>query len=132
MKNCYKIIMSAWQIMRKDGIKRRMTEKKNYVYAFQTKSGDCRVVIYYNKHSKDFNILNLVEVCHSFGERDVFRNTFGSHRISEIPGYEKDLFECNSDLYDLLTSDSSKEIIRNRLKSKGFDLVFEYPFKEEF
>lgn len=91
---------------------------RNYVYASPSAYGTCNVVNY-SAESNDVNsFLSVFDVWGSHG----------NFKISIDGNHQEVWFECGMDFYDMLHT----ETMKRAFKRMGVELVFEYPFKEEF
>lgn len=103
---------------------------RNYVYAFPSVHGTCHIVIIYNddliKSKQAFQ-----RTVDFFQMYDVFGG-IGNHVDSKIDSYKEIWFECDMDIYNSMISSANSETTKKMLGRNGFELVFEYPFKEEF
>ena len=92
---------------------------RNYVYAFPSVHGTCNVVNYSGiGEVNDF--LHCFDVWGSYGNPK-------SQRIKNRIVYDF-WFECSKECFETLHTD----MMKRAFKRMGVELVFEYPFKEEF
>lgn len=91
---------------------------RNYVYAFPSVHGTCNVVNY----RADNNAVNEF-LCHF----DLW-GSHGNFKISIDNNHQEVWFECSKEFYEMLHT----ETMKMAFKRMGVELVFEYPFMEEF
>lgn len=90
---------------------------RNYVYAFPSVRETCNVVNY----SGDSTVNTFL------WQFDVWR----SHvlfKLCEDHNQQEVWFECSKEFFEMLHTDTMKRAF----KSMGVELVFEYPFMDEF
>lgn len=93
--------------------------KHNYVYAYPSVHGTCNIVNYFSSDRTN-EFLHLFDVWGSYGKR-IFHN-------HDKNTFIETWFECSKEFYDMLHT----ETMKRAFKHMGVELVFEYPFMEEF
>lgn len=101
---------------------------QNYIYVFPTSKNSCLVVLYY----RDITNMNDRNICR-------MKDMIGFHRIHgyigkccdcAIPRYNAMWYECDIEFYNSMKRTPTCETLREFFARRGFDLVFEYPFKK--
>ena len=99
---------------------------RNYVYAFPSVHGTYNVVLYYKYRSRtdcsDIKIINFL------GNFDIYKNVRGCYKYNKKYHCAEFWFECSKEFFEMLHT----ETMNRAFKRMGVELVFEYPFMEEF
>lgn len=99
---------------------------KNYIYVFPSKRGTCWVIVYRNLQNTPDNIY-----LKRLDDFLVFHGMIQEHEKVCMEGCVSDTYECSIDLYNSMKRNPTGGTIQKMFKRFGFELVFEYPFKEE-
>lgn len=91
---------------------------RNYVYAFPSVHGTCHVV---NYRADSIDLSTFISNFDVWG-------SYGQFKTSNNPQYKEVWFECSKEFLEMLHTDTMKRTF----KRMGVELVFEYPFMEEF
>lgn len=93
---------------------------RNYVYASPSAYGTCNVVNY----SGDSTVNSFLTPFEVWGGHGIMKL---HDEYSENP-WPEFWFECSKEFYEMLHT----ETMKRAFKHMGVELVFEYPFMEEF
>lgn len=97
---------------------------RNYVYAFPSANGTCNVISYSgNRCVIDF--LTCFDIWGSKGQMKVHKGYNPYPRGFDTYDF---WFECSNEFFEMLHTDTMKRAF----KHMGVELVFKYPFMEEF
>lgn len=91
---------------------------RNYVYASPSVHGTCNVVNY----RADFMDVNTF-----ISNFDIWES-YGRFKPSNDNNHREVWFECSNEFFEMLHTDTMKRAFNHM----GVELVFEYPFMEEF
>lgn len=94
--------------------------KRNYVYASRSAYGTCNVINY----SGDSTVNSFLSKFDVWGCRGIMK-THDEYSKNPWPEF---WFECSKEFFEMLHT----ETMKRAFKHMGVELVFEYPFMEEF
>ena len=96
---------------------------RNYVYAFQF-AHVTKVVSIFERPLNWEKVKQINDLIHLFS----IGNSYGEMRKGRNKNYSEFWFDCYKDVFSTLHTDTMKRAF----KRMGVELVFEYPFMEEF